>query len=124
MWTTEEQATNTDDYISTTAIFGEVKKYIISKNFKAATITNMFGTTTFDFSRADINGTAIIDISLLFGEVKLKVPANWHVVTDATNIFVAVDDKRKYTGGNVNVDKVLMLKGTGAFGSVKITNWS
>src|SRR6185312_2731514 len=101
-----------DDHVNTTAIFGEVKKHILSKNFRFGQITNVFGATVFDFSQADINGVVIIDIAQLFGEVKIKVPPSWHVVSETANIFATVEDKRKYTGIPIDYNKVLVLKGT------------
>src|ERR1700733_9759535 len=97
----------TDSYINTTAIFGEVKKHILSKDFKFGQLTNVFGRTTVDFSNADINGTVILDSTQFFGEIRIKVPANWHVITEVTNVFATVDDKRRNPSLNIDKDKVL-----------------
>jgi predicted membrane protein len=116
---TFEQSTHSDDYIDATAIFGEVRKYILSKDFKFGSITNVFGRVTIDFTTADINGMAVVDISQFFGEVRIKVPAGWHVVNEISHIFAGVDDKRKNTI-NINPNKVLVLKGIGVFAAVKV----
>lgn len=110
----------TDDYINTTAIFGEVKKYILSKDFKSGKITNVFGTTTVDFSNADINGAVILDTNQLFGEIKIKTPASWHVIPEVTNIFVVIDDKRRSHTLNIDNNKILILRGVGIFATIKI----
>lgn len=110
----------TDSYINTTAIFGEVKKYILSKDFKFGQLTNVFGTTKVDFSNADINGAVILDTTQLFGEIKIKAPANWHVIPEVTNIFMVVDDKRRYPIVNIDTNKVLILRGVGIFSTIKI----
>jgi Cell wall-active antibiotics response 4TMS YvqF len=115
-----EQSMNPDNYISTTAIFGEVKKSILSKDFKGGNITNVFGATDIDFSNADINGVAVLDISQIFGEVKIFAPANWHIVTEVSNILAEAADKRKFTGEPVDKDKVLVIKGFSVFAAVKI----
>jgi hypothetical protein len=120
MMNTFDHTAHPDDHVNTTAIFGEVKKYILSKNFKFGQITNVVGATKFDFSQADINGVVMIDISQLFGEVKMRVPANWHVVSETTNIFATVEDKRGYTGTAIDYNKVLVLKGVNVFASVVI----
>jgi predicted membrane protein len=109
-----------DNYINTTAIFGEVKKYILSKDFKFGQLTNVFGRTTVDFSNADINGAVILDSTQFFGEIRIKVPANWHVIAEVTNIFATVDDKRRNPTVNIDANKVLVLRGTGIFGAVNI----
>jgi predicted membrane protein len=120
MWNTADESAHPDDHVNTTAIFGEVKKYILSKNFRFGQITNIFGATVFDFSQAGISGPVSIDIAQLFGEVKIKVPASWHVVPQTTNIFATVEDKRKYTGVEIDYNKVLVLKGVNLFATVMI----
>lgn len=110
----------TDDYINTTAVFGEVKKYVLSKDFKFGQLTNVFGRTTVDFGNADINGAVVLDSTQFFGEIRVKVPANWHVVPEVTNIFAAVTDKRRNTTVNIDTNKVLIIRGTGVFAEFKI----
>lgn len=120
MTNTFEQGPYTDNYVNTTAIFGEVKKQILSNDFKVANIANVFGKTVLNFSDAGINGAAMVDINQLFGEVIIIVPAGWHVVPEISNIFATVEDKRNYAAATVSSDKVLVLKGVGIFAAVKI----
>ena len=109
-----------DNYISTTAIFGEVKKHVLSKDCKFGTLTNVFGRTTVDFCNADINGAVILDSTQLFGEIRIQVPANWHVIPEVTNIFVVIDDKRRNPTINIDNNKVLILRGVGIFATINI----
>ncbi len=111
-----------DNYIETTAIFGEVKKYVLSKDFKYGSLTNVFGRTTVDFCNADINGTVVLNCTQLFGEIRIKAPANWHIVSEGFNIFVVVDDKRQTPIASIDGSKTLILRGGGAFGAIKITD--
>lgn len=117
-----QQSINYDDYIDSIAVFGGVKKSIISKDFKGGEITNVFGGTELDFTRADINGTVVIDISQAFGEIKITAPGNWRVVTDISQIFAQTEDKRVYTNGVVDNEKILVLKGTSICAAVKIVS--
>ena len=110
----------TDNYITTTAIFSEVKKQILSKDFKFGNLTNVFGRTTVDFSNADINGMVVLDSTQLFGEIRIKAPANWQVVPEVTNIFMVVDDKRRSRTVNIDNNKTLILRGVGIFATIKI----
>ena len=112
----------TDNYINTVAIFGEVKKQILSKDFKFGQLTNVFGATTIDFSNADINGAVILDSTQLFGEIKIKAPANWHVIPEVTNIGMTIDDKRRNAGIELDKNKVLVLSGVGIFAAIKIVD--
>jgi hypothetical protein len=116
----KNQNTMTDNYINTTAIFGEVKKHILSKDFKFGQLTNVFGRTTVDFSNADINGVVILDSTQLFGEIMIKAPAGWHVIPEVTNIFMVVDDKRRNPHVNIDNNKILILRGVGIFASINI----
>src|ERR1700710_1702149 len=109
-----------DNYMNTTAIFGEVKRNILSKDFKFGQLTNVFGRTTVDFCNADISGPAILDSTQLFGEIRIRVPADWRVIADVTNIFVVVDDKRRNLPKNIDNDKVLILRGVSIFATIDI----
>jgi len=116
------QGPQTDSYINTTAVFGEVKRYIRSDDFRVGNIANVFGKTVLNFSDAGINGAAMVDINQLFGEVIVLVPADWRVIPEITNIFATVEDKRNNTAVGINNDKVLVLKGVGIFAVVKIVD--
>jgi hypothetical protein len=116
------QGPQADNYINTTAVFGEVKRHILSNDFKVGNIANVFGKTVLNFGDAGINGAAVLDINQLFGEVIVMVPAGWHVIPEIANIFATVEDKRNNTVADMNNDKVLVLKGVGIFATVKIIN--
>jgi predicted membrane protein len=111
---------NEEDHLYSTAIFGGIKKTIISKDFKGGKINNIFGGTDLDFSHADLTGVAILDISQAFGETTITIPADWRVETDLSQLFATVDDYRPRVGKNKNSDKVLMLKGLSFCGGVEI----
>lgn len=113
---------NPDDYISTSTVFGEVKKTILSKDFRGGQVSNLFGSTELDFSHADLAGVAILDISQGFGEVKITVPRDWWIETDTTQIFGAIEDERTDLSESYRSSKILVLRGTSAFGVVEILN--
>jgi predicted membrane protein len=108
------------DHINTTAVFGEIKKTILSKDFKGGTISNVFGTTQLDFTNADLNGIAVLDISQGFGQVKVIVPADWRIESDISQVFAVVDDNRNNVYQTKSSDKVLVLKGVSIFSGVEI----
>ncbi len=113
-------AVNPADYINTTAFFGEIKKTILSGDFKGGTITNIFGATKLDFTHADMTGVAVLDISMIFGEIKIRVPDDWQIEIHLSQLFTVADDKRKYKTQSVNGDKVLVLKGISVFANIEI----
>ena len=112
---------NPDDYINTTAIFSEIKKTVLSKSFKGGKINNLFGATKLDFTNADLNGMAVIDVSQAFGEIKIRVPDDWRVETEFSNVFTNIDDKRT-NKIHINADKLLMIKGVSVCAVIDILN--
>ncbi|HVW97244.1 MAG TPA: LiaF domain-containing protein [Mucilaginibacter sp.] len=113
---------NADDYINTTAVFSSVKKTILSKDFRGGAISNLFGATEIDFTHADLCGVAVLDITQGFGEVKLIVPADWWVESDATQILATLEDNRVHKEESFNSNKILILRGTSVFGVVQVSN--
>lgn len=112
-----------EDYVDSTSIFGGAKKNIISKNFKGGDLVNFFGGTELDLTRADIKGTAVIEVTTVFGGTKLIVPSNWTVKSDAVTIFGGMEDKRHIQSLTDNPEKTLLLKGTVIFGGIEIKSF-
>lgn len=111
-----------EDYFDIVAVFGGAKRKVFSKNFKGGEATCIFGGVEVDLSQADINGTIVIDATQIFGGMKLLVPANWELKSDAVAIFGSVDDKRMasqgYAGG-----KKLLITGFVMFGGIDIKSF-
>lgn len=112
-----------DDWLDATSVFGGVKKSVLSKDFKGGEIVNVFGGAEIDFTQADINGRVMIDITQIFGGVKIIVPSNWQVVPDVAAVFASVDDKRIKSTVAPNSDKILMLKGVSIFAGIDIRSF-
>jgi predicted membrane protein len=118
-----EQTFSKEDFVNATSVFGGTKKIIISKNFKGGDILSIFGGTELDLSKADINGTAILELINIFGGTKLILPSNWTVKSEAAVIFGSIEDKRSVTPAADGTEKILLLKGTVMFGGVDIKNY-
>jgi predicted membrane protein len=114
---------NREDFVDSTNIFGGSKKNVISKNFKGGDIVSIFGGTELDLSQADFKGTAILDVTTIFGGAKLIVPSNWELSTEAVTILGGIDDKRKMQVIQEKPDKTLVLKGTVLFGGIEIKSY-
>ncbi len=112
-----------DDYLDTVSVFGSVKKTILSKNFKGGEIVNIFGGAELDFTQADINGKVIIDITQIFGGVKMIVPPHWQVVPDIAAVFAGIEDKRMKSTAAVGSEKILILKGVSIFAGVDVRSY-
>jgi predicted membrane protein len=112
-----------EDELDSTSIFGGIKKTIVSKNFKGGEIVNIFGGSEIDLSQADINGTARLELTQIFGGTKLIVPSNWQVKIEMAAIFGGVEDKRSLQKADLDPNKTLSLSGTSMFGGIEIRSY-
>ena len=118
-----EEKWSDEDFVDSTSIFGGAKKNIISKNFKGGDLVNIFGGTDLDLTQADFTGTAVIELTTIFGGTKLISPSNWSIKSEAVIIFGGIEDKRKMPAIAENAGKVLVLKGTVIFGGIDIKSY-
>lgn len=112
-----------EDVIDTTNIFSGSKKINLSKNFKGGEVTNIFGGSEINLTKADLQGTAILEVTCIFGGTKLIVPPDWNIQQEAVAIFGGVDDKRPVTGLQENPSKTLIIKGTVLMGGIDIRSY-
>jgi predicted membrane protein len=111
------------DFIDITAVFGGVKKNVLSKSFKGGDITSFMGGSEIDLTQSDFTGRIVIDVTNIFGGTKMIVPPTWDVQNDITAIFGGVDDKRQINGVTMDLNKVLVLDGTCMFGGIEIRSF-
>ncbi len=115
-----EEDRTTDDMISLTAVFGGVKRTVVSKNFLGGEITSVFGGAEVDLTHADIRGVVKIDATNILGGTKLLVPSNWDVQSEMVAIFGGVEDKRRIQPDLIDRSKRLILTGTCLLGGLEI----
>jgi hypothetical protein len=111
-----------NNVIDATAIFGGVKKNILSKNFKGGDVTTFMGGAEINLTQADFDGRIIIDCFNMFGGTKLIVPADWEVQSGVVTIFGGIEDKRP-PSTTVNPNKLVYIDGTCIFGGVEIKSF-
>jgi predicted membrane protein len=116
---TAQQPTEAD-HVYNTSVFGGFKRIIQSKNFQGGAVTLVFGEVELDMSFADITSPAVIDITQLFGAIKLYVPTGWKVIHETTHIVSGVKDKRLPMDVPDTNEKVLILRGISILGEVKV----
>ena len=116
---------NSEDYIKSASLFSGITKKVVSKNFKGATISSVFGGNEINLSQADFTGEAVIDITCVFGGVTLIVPSQWKVKSDLTSVFGGIDDQRPIMVlESISEDKLLVLKGACVFGGIEIHSYN
>ncbi|MEI9918838.1 MAG: hypothetical protein WDO14_08540 [Bacteroidota bacterium] len=120
---TDNDASGQEDTIDSVAIFGSIRKNILSKNFRGGEVVSFLGGTELNLTQADIQKPAVLDMTQVLGGSKLIVPSNWTIQsTELVSVFGGVDDKRMVSQ-NVDPNKVLILKGTNVFGGLEIKSF-
>lgn len=107
------------EYLEMTTVMGGAEKNVMSQNFKGGNVISFLGGSEINFLKADIQGTAILDVTCVMGGSKLTIPANWLVKSEVTAIMGGVEDKRLINDA-ADVDKVLIIRGTTLMGGIEI----
>jgi hypothetical protein len=118
-----EQAASVEDYVDSTAIFGGVKKNIITKNFKGGDVVSVFGGTELNLMQADMQHPVVLESTQIFGGTTLIVPPHWQIKSEMVAIMGGIDDKRPALPHGYDPNKVLILKGTTLFGGLNIKSY-
>ena len=118
------QTSSSGDWLDSVTVFGGTKKTVISKTFKGGEITSVFGGSEINLSQADIEGRVELEITQVFGGLKLIVPPHWQISIEIDTLFGDVDDKR-FANPQIATDpnKILVLKGIGVFAGVDIKSF-
>lgn len=111
------------DYIDSVAIFGGIRKVIVSKNFKGGDVVAVFGGNEIDLSQADINGQVVLEVTQVIGGTKLILPSHWNVRSEMVAFFGGIEDKRQIPPGETHYEKILVLRGNSIFGGIDIRNY-
>ena len=113
-----------EDYVESTSFMGGVKKNVLSKKFKGADITNVFGGAEINLSQADMESTATMELTNVFGGTKLIIPAHWEINSELVSVFGSIEDKRPIQPNtNIEDKKVLILRGTTFMGGIDIKSY-
>jgi predicted membrane protein len=113
-----------DDFLNSSTVFGGIKKRYFTKNFKGGQMVCIMGGSEIDLGHADIQEPVTIDVSLVFGGVKLILPSNWEVRSELIAIAGGVEDKRNQPSpADVDGSKILILRGTAIFGGIDIKSY-
>lgn len=115
--------TVTDDVLDATAVFGGVKRSVVSKRFRGGEVVAVFGGAEINLAHADFEGTIKMEIVNVLGGTKLIVPADWDVQSVMVAVFGGVDDKRFINPQLINPNKKLIIEGTSFLGGLEIKSY-
>jgi hypothetical protein len=104
-------------------VFASVQRRLITKNFKGGKITTAFGGADIDLSKAEIQDSAVLDVEVTFGGLKLIIPPHWEVQADVSNVFSGIEDKRAFPSVDEADRKILYIKGSVNFGGLEFKSY-
>jgi predicted membrane protein len=113
----------TDNVLNIASIFANVRKVILTKNFRGGDIVCIFGGAEINLNQADMQQPVFIETVNVFGGTKLYVPNNWEIKSEVVAIFGGVEDKRRFPSITVVPDRTLILKGFCMFGGLEIKSF-
>jgi predicted membrane protein len=112
-----------DSYIDSTSIFSNIKKKVISQNFRGGSFVIIMGGVEINLMNANMQSPAVIDITSLMGGARIIVPSNWQIKNEITAIMGGVEDKRPIQTNFEPNQKILILKGTTIMGGIDIKSY-
>jgi predicted membrane protein len=105
-------------------VLGAVKRKIDSANFQGGQILNILGAVELDLTRANIPGperSAVIDVNVIFGAVKLKLPETWRLAIHGAGVLGNFEDKTIPRALTLDAPS-LVITGYSIFSAVEIEN--
>jgi predicted membrane protein len=119
-----EPEVNSEEQFDLVAFMSGLKKNVLTKNFKRGTVTAVFGGAELNFSQADFDEKAKLEINQVFGGTKLIIPAHWEIESQLVSVFGSVEDKRGAQPiNNQGPRKILILEGNTVFGGIEIKSF-
>lgn len=111
------------EFIEINAVFGGVKKIVLSKNFRGGEINTFMGGAEINLQQADVKQAVTLEVNNVFGGTKIIIPSNWDIKNEVTTVFGGVEDKRNINLPTPDASKSLILRGTCVFGGIEIKNF-
>jgi predicted membrane protein len=119
----DENSKYVENILDIASIFGNVKKYVMTKNFRGGEIVTVFGGADINLMHADFNKVVEVEAVNIFGGTKLIIPASWEIRSEVVSIFGGIEDKRQFSSIPVIPEKTLVLKGFCMFGGIEIKSF-
>lgn len=114
-------STPAGEMLDINAVFGSVKRTVLSKNFGGGEINAVLGGCEVDFTKADFVGRVVLDVNSVFGGTRIIVPPTWTVISEMDSVFGSLDDTRPTQLLHPDPEKVLILQGASVFGGTELS---
>jgi len=119
-WTEADVTPTAEDYLSRVLIFSAIRRKFVSDQFTGGELSLIFSGGEVDLSQVKVKDKEIkLTFVAILSGVKIIVPKNWQIKSEAVGILGAFDNHTKPTGkAFVHVK----LEGVAILGGVEITN--
>ena len=102
------------------AFLGGVERVVRSEDFRAASVVAFMGGCEIDLRDARIvGGEAVVDVTVIWGGVEIKVPNDWNVEWRGVALLGGFGDK---TRGRADATSRLIVTGQALMGGIEIHN--
>jgi predicted membrane protein len=116
---TSPKSIKTQDFDTTTAIFGGSEVVNSSKEYQGGKATAVFGGVSIDLRDATIKKEATLEVFALCGGIEIRVPREWKVQHQVFPILGGIESK-KHGEKAKDAAPVLIITGTVALGGVEV----
>ena len=117
----ERKAAPTDqNSINMVSVMGSASQRVTSPEFRGGRATAVMGEASIDLRDASIlEKPAVLEFSVVMGEIKLRVPGDWNIRVDDDTIMGELKDER-VRRDSPDGETDLVVKGSVVMGSLKI----
>jgi hypothetical protein len=118
-----ESDVSVDNVIHDNAVFGSVKRRVEAPNFQGGEVDCVLGNVELDLRLAQIPQGALpvtLQVNVVFGAVKLRVPSNWKVTMSVVGVFGNAEDKTLPQTREDPGAPLLVVVGQSVFATVEV----
>jgi predicted membrane protein len=106
--------------LNITSVFGSNEQVVTDQHLAGGQISSVFGSTDIDLRDAALAGSeAELEVTVVFGNTKIRVPSGWTVDIRVTNILGSAEDKRRAVPAGASTGR-LVLTGSCVLGGLEV----
>lgn len=102
-------------------VFGSDRRRVSTDNFTNAEVVAIFGDSELDLRDSTVsNPPAMIEATAVFGDVEIRLPAEWEIDIQVMSVFGDTVDRRPRSQEHDPQGPTLILTGSAVFGDIEI----